>query len=112
MQMVSFTHFLPLHPKFTTDGICAAYLFGPRGLVNDVSPAPPKEVAPIDGLVEFTIATCTPGATVIVSVDYGSSLPADAEYWKVGIHGSNWMPLSREASLSSALQMVGLEMAI
>jgi hypothetical protein len=115
-----------------TDGICTAYLFGPRGYVNgvpgpwtieapvrdftdklpsgttggmsfttddpdctfdplpqflsvdSVSPAPPKEVAPIDGLVEFTIATCTPGATVKISVDYGSSLPADAEYWKVG----------------------------
>ena len=52
--------------------------------VDSVSPAPPKEVAPIDGLVEFTIATCTPGATVTVSVDYGASLPADAEYWKVG----------------------------
>lgn len=115
-----------------TDGICTAYLFGPRGLVNgvpgvwaieapvrdftdklpsgttgsigfttddpdctfdplplflsidNVSPAPPKGVAPIDGLVKFTIATCTPGATVKISVDYGSSLPVHAEYWKVG----------------------------
>ena len=107
-----------------TDGICTAYLFGPRGFVNgvpgpwtieepvreftdklpsgttgsisfatddtgctfdplpqflsvdSVSPAPPKEVAPIDGLVEFTIATCTPGATVTISVDYGASIAA------------------------------------
>ena len=71
--------------SFATDDTGCTFDPLPQFLsVDSVSPAPPKEVAPIDGLVEFTIATCTPGATVTVSVDYGASLPADAEYWKVG----------------------------
>jgi len=121
-----------------TNGICTAYLFGPRGYVDgvpgpwtieapvrdytaklpsgtigsisfttedagckfdplpqflavdSVSPPPQKGVAPIDGVVDFTITACTPGATVKISVDYGATLPLGAEYWKVG---SPWFKL-------------------
>ena len=125
------------------EGVCSAYLFGPRGLVNGVPgpwtiealvrehtdklpsgtiggisfttddpgctfkplpqflsvdsviPAPQKEVAPIDGLVKFKIASCADGATVKISVDYGATLPADAEYWKVG---TPWFKLDATVS--------------
>jgi len=66
----------------TADNDCT---FGttPQFLPTDtVSPAPPMSVTPVDGVIQFTVDSCTPGATVTFSMDYDVSLPADASYWK------------------------------
>lgn len=49
-----------------------------------VVPAPPASLNLVDGVVNFTIAACAPGATVDVVIDYGADLPADAGLWKAG----------------------------
>jgi len=82
--------------SFTTDDPGCTFKPLPQFLsVDSVIPAPQKEVAPIDGLVEFKIASCADGATVKISVDYGATLPADAEYWKVG---TPWFKLDATVS--------------
>lgn len=57
------------------------------------------------GLVDLTIAGCTPGATVDFTVTFPSPLPADSEYWKYGPTSGDtsphWYVLS-SASISGA----------
>lgn len=44
------------------------------------------------GLFDFTLATCTPGGTVTVTITYPSALPAGTVYWKYGPTPSNASP--------------------
>ncbi|EED36388.1 conserved hypothetical protein [Luminiphilus syltensis NOR5-1B] len=48
------------------------------------TPAPPSNIELIDGVVGFEITGCQPGATVDVTVDYGTPLPPGTQYWKAG----------------------------
>jgi hypothetical protein len=63
--------------------------------ISGASKPPQPSIIPIDGIVQFTIDGCANGApkiagttavatTVTVRLDYGSALPVDATYWKVG----------------------------
>jgi len=71
--------------SFTTDDPNCTFAEKPQFLaVKDVIPPPQDSVAPIDGVVQFSITSCAEGATVTMSVDYGMDLPAEAEFWKVG----------------------------
>ena len=74
----------------------------PQFLAAESASTPPQpSVIPIDGVVQFKIDSCSTGATVAadatatagataaattvtISIDYGSALPVDATYWKVG----------------------------
>lgn len=51
---------------------------------EDVTPAPPANLDLFDGLAQFTVSGCTPGATITVTIDYGEPLPEDAKIWKAG----------------------------
>ena len=56
----------------------------PPQFLDTVTPAPPASVFLVDGVLSFSITGCTPGASVTLSMDYGSALPIGANYWKAG----------------------------
>jgi hypothetical protein len=68
---------------FTTADAGCTFATPPQFL-NTVSPAPPASIFLVDGVISFTISGCTPGATVALSMDYGSALPSGSNYWKAG----------------------------
>jgi hypothetical protein len=85
--------------SFTTTDPGCTFAGSPQFIsAANVTPAPPATVTPIDGLIQFTINGCTPGATVNMRMDYGSPLPAGARYWKVG---NPWYELT--ASISGSV---------
>lgn len=72
----------------TTDPTCA-FADDPQFLDEQgVSPAPPANLQFVDGVVDFTVSGCAPGARILVTVNYGAALAADTEYWK--IRGGAW----------------------
>ena len=52
----------------------------------------------VNGVSQFTIGSCTAGATVEVTMDYGDEIPADASYWKAG---DPWREMSTSISGST-----------
>ena len=80
--------------SFTTaDAACT--FAGSAQFLDTVTPAPPASIVLVDGVISFTISGCTPGATVEISMDYGSTLPAGSNPWKAG---SPWYQLSGSVS--------------
>lgn len=70
--------------SFTTDDPGCTFDTDPQFItVASVGVPPPASVAPIDGLIKFSINSCAAGATVTVRVNYGTTLPKGTEYWKV-----------------------------
>ena len=83
----SFTDTLPSGAtgtlSFTSSDPDCAFAGDPQFLSEDsVTPAPQEGVSTIDGVVQFTVESCAPGATVNISMDYGVALSAGATYWK------------------------------
>jgi hypothetical protein len=52
--------------------------------VTSIPAAPPPGYDFPHGLFDFTLANCTPGETVILTITYPSALPAGTVYWKYG----------------------------
>lgn len=67
---------------------------------SSANPPPPDSIELIDGVVQFSISGCSAGATVDISMDYGSPLPANTQYWKVA---TPWRMLGANLS-GSAIQ--------
>lgn len=67
--------------SFTTADTGCTFATPPQFL-DTVSPPPPASVFLVDGVISFAITGCVPGATVTVSMDYGSTLPNGSNYWK------------------------------
>jgi hypothetical protein len=86
--------------SFTTNDPGCTFDPPPQFLaVGSVSPPPQFSVIPIDGVVQFTIDSCTAGATVTISVDYGSELPPKMRLTTKWVtHGTNCPPRLSAAS--------------
>jgi hypothetical protein len=79
----------PGNIAFTTTDAGCAFADDPQFLDEQaVTPAPPANLQFVDGVVDFTVSGCTPGARILVTVNYGTTLAADTEYWKV--RGGAW----------------------
>ncbi|WP_299880391.1 choice-of-anchor U domain-containing protein [uncultured Cocleimonas sp.] len=52
--------------------------------VSGATITPPSVLSFVDGLITFEIINCAVGETVVVTMDYGQPLPANAAYWKEG----------------------------
>ncbi|MEP4485969.1 MAG: choice-of-anchor D domain-containing protein [Halioglobus sp.] len=88
--------------SFTTADPSCEFETDPQFLPEDsASEAPPSSIELVDGIVSFAIAGCAPGATVSVTVDYGTPLEAGDQYWKVDAAG--WRQLSATISNSEVL---------
>jgi hypothetical protein len=61
--------------------------------VNSVPVAPPAGYGFPHGLFGFTLANCTPGGAVTLTITYPSALPAGTVYWKYGPTPRNASPL-------------------
>jgi hypothetical protein len=71
--------------SFVTDDGGCEFDGDPEFLSIDSIPAPaPPGLEPIDGVVQFTVTSCTPGATVAFTMDYGATVPEGSRYWKAG----------------------------
>jgi hypothetical protein len=78
--------------SFTSTDSGCAFSGDPQFLPeSSATPAPQETVNTIDGVVQFTIDGCAPGATVHISMDYGADLPDGATYWKVA--DPLWYPI-------------------
>jgi hypothetical protein len=44
----------------------------------------PSGIAFPNGLFDFTLSGCTPGATIVMTITYPAALPSDTQYWKYG----------------------------
>lgn len=86
--------------SFTTTDPGCGFAGSPQFLSGDgVTPAPPGGIRLIDGLVQFAIDNCAPGAVVQVTMDYGAPLPSGSGYWQVA---DPWRQLAAVISGSAA----------
>ncbi|MCH9698017.1 MAG: IPTL-CTERM sorting domain-containing protein [Gammaproteobacteria bacterium] len=58
--------------------------------VSSATIQPPATLNFVDGLINFQIDNCSPGAVVTLTMDYGQPVPANAGYWK---QGNPWFQL-------------------
>lgn len=87
--------------SFTTgDPLCT--FDGDPSFTTDATASPPKpgKLTLVDGLVDFAIMNCSPGATVTLTMDYGAALPPGTAYWKVA--SPEWRQIAASISGSSA----------
>jgi HYDIN/CFA65/VesB-like, Ig-like domain len=71
--------------SFTSPDAGCVFDGDPRFLAEGgVTPPPPDTVELIDGAISFSIGSCTPGATVNLTMDYGAALPTEAGVVKAG----------------------------
>jgi len=88
-QVDSFTGTLPSGLpgtlSFISDDLGCTFDAPPRFIPEtEIRPLLPDTLTLIDGAVDFTISNCTPGATVRVSMNYGTPLSPETEFWKAG----------------------------
>lgn len=69
--------------SFTTADPTCEFSGAPTFLPAASQSGAPAGLAVYDGLVSFEVQSCSPGATVDMSLDYGRGLPQDGGYWKV-----------------------------
>ena len=97
---INFTGLLPSATmgalNFTTIDPGCTFATPPKFLPESAAQPPlPDSVVAVDGLLDFEISGCAPGASVTVSMDYGTTLPTDTAFWK---QGNPWYEISSSVS--------------
>ncbi|MEP1594021.1 MAG: choice-of-anchor D domain-containing protein, partial [Halieaceae bacterium] len=85
--------------SFDTDDISCEFSEDPMFLSGSAAgEPPPASINLIDGITSFRITDCTPGATVELTMEYGDTLPAGAQYWK---EGDPWRRIAASVTATS-----------
>jgi len=79
--------------SFTTEDETCEFHSPPQFLPEAVvSPPSPTAIELPEGVVKFDADSCNPGATVVVTMDYGVIIPAGSTFWK--LNSTEWREIT------------------
>ena len=79
--------------SFTTADLQCGFVGNPAFVAeSELATPPPTGLQLYDGAVDFSVSNCLTGASIQVTIDYGSNLPAGAQLWKLS--NGSWSQLA------------------